>query len=412
MARAPTGVVALGIGVVVAVAGWLGWQALAPEPEVAPQPEPVAAAAPEAAAPISAAPEPPAQPATLPPEPPRFDVVRVDGTGLATIAGSAAPGAKISLRVDGAEVATASADGSGQFATLLTLSASTAPRLLSLVMITPEGAELAGVETVVLAPIAPPAAPATATVEPPATAEDSAATAPAEPAAPEATPVPAAETAETTPAAPAALLVSPEGVEVLTPAAREIALSIDSIAYAPDGAVLVGGHAAAGSTLRLYLDDAAIGEALVEASGTWQARLPEVAAGLHRLRADQVDAAGKVSARFETPFKREAPEALAALVAASPVAANPIAPAPVEAAPAITNASPAPAAAAAPEPTPVVPAAPVSITVQPGFTLWGIAETAFGDGVLYVQVFEANKDKIKDPDLIYPGQIFTVPQAP
>ena len=55
--------------------------------------------------------------------------------------------------------------------------------------------------------------------------------------------------------------------------------------------------------------------------------------------------------------------------------------------------------------------APVSLTVQPGFTLWGIAKSEFGDGVLYVQVYEANKDKIRDPDLIYPGQVFTLPGA-
>ena len=55
------------------------------------------------------------------------------------------------------------------------------------------------------------------------------------------------------------------------------------------------------------------------------------------------------------------------------------------------------------------PVNPVSITVQPGFTLWGIASEQFGDGVLYVQVFEANKDKIRDPNLIYPGQVFVIP---
>jgi nucleoid-associated protein YgaU len=49
------------------------------------------------------------------------------------------------------------------------------------------------------------------------------------------------------------------------------------------------------------------------------------------------------------------------------------------------------------------------ITVQPGFTLWGIASESYGDGLLYVQVYEANKDQIRDPDLIYPGQVFTVP---
>ncbi|PJF11005.1 hypothetical protein CUR21_01820 [Pseudorhodobacter sp. MZDSW-24AT] len=65
----------------------------------------------------------------------------------------------------------------------------------------------------------------------------------------------------------------------------------------------------------------------------------------------------------------------------------------------------APAATAAPPP-------PVSVTVQPGFTLWGIARENFGDGVLYVQVYEANRDKIRNPDLIYPGQVFTIPARP
>ncbi|HEX9857536.1 MAG TPA: LysM peptidoglycan-binding domain-containing protein, partial [Paracoccaceae bacterium] len=53
--------------------------------------------------------------------------------------------------------------------------------------------------------------------------------------------------------------------------------------------------------------------------------------------------------------------------------------------------------------------APVTVTVQPGYTLWRIAKDNFGRGVMYVQVFEANRDKIRDPDLIYPGQVFTVP---
>ncbi len=54
--------------------------------------------------------------------------------------------------------------------------------------------------------------------------------------------------------------------------------------------------------------------------------------------------------------------------------------------------------------------APVTVTVQPGFTLWGIATERFGEGTMYVQVFEANRDAIRDPDLIYPGQVFTLPQ--
>ncbi|SMP35252.1 LysM peptidoglycan-binding domain-containing protein [Shimia sagamensis] len=50
------------------------------------------------------------------------------------------------------------------------------------------------------------------------------------------------------------------------------------------------------------------------------------------------------------------------------------------------------------------------VTVQPGATLWAIARDRYGEGELYLQVFEANKDKIRDPNLIYPGQVFTVPE--
>ncbi|CUH51980.1 LysM peptidoglycan-binding domain-containing protein [Shimia marina] len=56
-----------------------------------------------------------------------------------------------------------------------------------------------------------------------------------------------------------------------------------------------------------------------------------------------------------------------------------------------------------------VPAVEI-VTVQPGSTLWAIARDQYGEGLLYLRVFEANKDKIRDPDLIYPGQVFTVPE--
>lgn len=79
------------------------------------------------------------------------------------------------------------------------------------------------------------------------------------------------------------------------------------------------------------------------------------------------------------------------------------------AAPATDVVAEAPAA----EPAPATAApAPIQITVQPGYTLWRIARENLGDGIMYVQVFEANKDQIRDPDLIYPGQIFTIAPKP
>ena len=52
------------------------------------------------------------------------------------------------------------------------------------------------------------------------------------------------------------------------------------------------------------------------------------------------------------------------------------------------------------------------ITVQPGNTLWGIAREKYGEGILYVRVFEANTDRIRDPDLIYPGQRLEIDRNP
>ena len=48
-------------------------------------------------------------------------------------------------------------------------------------------------------------------------------------------------------------------------------------------------------------------------------------------------------------------------------------------------------------------------TVQPGSTLWAIAKESYGAGIEYFKVFEANKERIRDPDLIYPGQVFEIP---
>ena len=47
--------------------------------------------------------------------------------------------------------------------------------------------------------------------------------------------------------------------------------------------------------------------------------------------------------------------------------------------------------------------------VKKGDTLWGIAKKYYGDGAKYTKIFNANKDKIKNPNLIYPGQVFKIP---
>ena len=51
------------------------------------------------------------------------------------------------------------------------------------------------------------------------------------------------------------------------------------------------------------------------------------------------------------------------------------------------------------------------MTVQPGNNLWTLARLHYGSGVLYTQILTANRDLIRDPDLIYPGQIFAMPET-
>lgn len=50
-----------------------------------------------------------------------------------------------------------------------------------------------------------------------------------------------------------------------------------------------------------------------------------------------------------------------------------------------------------------------SYTVKKGDCLWNIAKRYYGNGSKYTLIYNANKDKIKNPNLIYPGQILTIP---
>jgi nucleoid-associated protein YgaU len=56
-------------------------------------------------------------------------------------------------------------------------------------------------------------------------------------------------------------------------------------------------------------------------------------------------------------------------------------------------------------------AAPRTYTVKKGDTLSKIAGQEYGDASAWRQIFDANRDKIKDPDLIHPGQELTIPPA-
>lgn len=375
-----------------------------------------------------AIPEPPAEATRAP----SFDTVRVDADGSVLVAGRAAAGAVLSLLLDGVEVATATASPNGTFATIFSIPPSDTPRAMSLRMTGADGATVTSEETVLIAPFAAPTAPvvvaeAEATEAAPeavvtpekgdATAELAPAPDPAQTATATAT-EPQAK-ADPAPVAPEILIADAKGVRKQAPAGSLAAIVIDTIGYGGAGEVHLAGRGTAGSFARIYLNNAPQATVGILESGAWEAALDGVAPGVYTLRVDQVDGTGKVTSRFETPFQREAPEAVAAaLVPHSPdtgattLPATPAVPAGSGQAvetdtPATDPETPAALAAAQTAPTPGIRAG--IVTVQPGFTLWRIARENYGDGILYVKVFEANKDQIRNPDLIYPGQIFNVP---
>lgn len=53
---------------------------------------------------------------------------------------------------------------------------------------------------------------------------------------------------------------------------------------------------------------------------------------------------------------------------------------------------------------------PVFHTVESGDTLWAVSEKALGKGSRYMEIFEANRPMLSDPDKIYPGQVLRIPQ--
>ena len=293
-------------------------------------------------------------------EAPGFDVVRVAPDGSAVVAGRAAPGSVVTVYADGEPLAEAEADADGDFVAIFTAAPSEEPRALTLDAVTPEGESAASEEVVMLLPEAAPTAEAGAAPEEGAPPAES-----------------APEAVRPQPRVAATAILRPEGVEVApTGDAAGVAspgrqVSLASISYGEGGAVALAGLGGAGARLRAYVDDDFALETDVGPDGRWAIELGDVAQGVYRLRIDQIDAEGRVSSRVETPFQRDYP--------------------------------------AVPLPRPDGGARPAVVTVQPGANLWTLARVHYGSGVLYTQIFTANRELIRDPDLIYPGQILALP---
>ncbi len=153
-----------------------------------------------------------------------------------------------------------------------------------------------------------------------------------------------------------------------TPEDAAQAFAVDTVDYDGEGRLHLSGRGEAKSIVQLYLDGKFIGRSPVDANNGWRVKPDNaVKPGVYQLRADQVDVNGKVTARLSLPFAR-----------AEPMTAENMPPEPF-------------------------------VIVQPGNSLWRLARRAYGSGFNFTVIYEANKEQISDPDLIYPGQVFAVP---
>jgi nucleoid-associated protein YgaU len=399
----------------------------APSSPVSPQSVPSAAPTINPRQSTAAVPQPPqagpstsAEPA---PKLPEFDIVRVSPSGETVVAGRAPGAARVELLDQGKVIAGEKVDANGQFV-LLPPPLRGGDHLLAL-RITPEGQiPVSSAQSVAVA-VRPGMSPIVTLAEPGKPSVVLAAPAPTTPG--------------LKPADSAAALPSGQ-------------VTIQTAEVEAGGRFFATGTAPPGSTVRLYLNGSHVADAATASDGKWSLTITKgLGGGKYALRADAVSGQGRVMSRAEVPF--DAPVAVA--TAAPAPRSTPSAP---DAAAPIASQSPRPATEPSALVTAARPAAPVSpgaiahapqtsaasqtrtdarVVAQPqtgtsiagndptanpivpeiatakvtrGDSLWRISRLRFGKGMRYTVIYEANASQIRNPDLIYPGQVLVMPQ--
>ncbi len=148
---------------------------------------------------------------------------------------------------------------------------------------------------------------------------------------------------------------------------KPLALSMDALEYDEQGRVVLSGRATPGATVQIYAGNQRLATATADAAGEWSATSTRVVGpGSIELRLDQMGKDARVVQRIVVPL----------------------------------------AQAVAAELTPGQ-----NYTVQPGNNLWQISRRAYGVGTRYLIIYSANLSQIRDPERIYPGQVFRVPKS-
>ncbi|MBV8446646.1 MAG: LysM peptidoglycan-binding domain-containing protein [Hyphomicrobiales bacterium] len=318
---------------------------------------------------------------------PEFDIVRVERSGEGVIAGRGAPGATIMLKDGDKELARAVADANGE---VVFLPPPLAPGEHALTLqSTLSGADTASQSVKVVVPKSGQEAVKVARAAPDASATS---VSDASPSKPQSSPAPSGSAS--TKSAPAVAIRSAQAEE--------------------GGSFSVTGSAPPGSQSRLYLNGAFVGKVIADLNGLWSLKVEKgMQPGHYAVRADEVEPeSGKVIARAEVPFDFpvKAPVATASARAEQPsnasVAASTAQPkAQQPAAPSvIASATPGPAVAVVKEVR--------TTTVVRGDSLWRISKKMLGRGTRYTQIYEANASQIRNPSLVFPGQVFVLPSDP
>jgi nucleoid-associated protein YgaU len=184
------------------------------------------------------------------------------------------------------------------------------------------------------------------------------------------------------------------------------ALVVETVEIEPGGKFHVSGQARPGAALRLYLNDSFITSVTAAPDGRVAVTINEgVAAGNYRVRVDEASASGTVRARAEVPFS--APETTASLSAPSTASRRPDPAATQQPQLAAAGATVLPDTGAPPSAV-VVPKI-TTTTVSRGDSLWRLSQSSYGAGTRYAVIYKANKGQIRNPNLIYPGQVFVLP---
>jgi nucleoid-associated protein YgaU len=286
---------------------------------------------------------------------PTFDIVRIEPRGRAVMAGRAAPGAEVEIRSGDRLIDRARADQRGEWVVVPAEPLTRGVQELRLSARLDDRPAVESAEVLVVAiPDPPPPEPALRL--PDDVLPQVAAAAPADEAFAVALP-----------------REGPGKGRILQAPGRvsgEGGLALVMVDYDDAGRIRLSGEAAAGAALRIYVNNEPAGVTMAGPSGRWDAVLERtLKPGDYTLRLDQLGPSGKPDARLETPFTR---------VGHPPVAGD----------------------------------VDVDyVIVQPGNSLWRIARRIFGEGLRYVHIYEANEAQIRDPDLIYPGQVFEVPSG-